>query len=701
MIHYENYWIYDELVKTGLKVIHTSEITKENWQLHCDSIFNIMLDTIELEETKHMFVRVVFDSTADKDYIELSLYDYFLNLVFWYMQVAVNKPILPQHFFAKKYITQTELKNYIDTHFIPQNRKTLDVIPMNQIIDTSMYNFVRIDAFSMFLANTMNMSDFLDLMERNPEVYDIMHSDFSDVPLVDVKKKGLESMKRFVDIVRDDPKHCLSYFIRAQEGLNIKQAKEVFVNIGSKPDGLGGVFPYQVNTSYFRGGVNSIIPFFIDASTSRFAQIIIKKNVGDSGHLSRLLGLNSLNTKLHEDKYYVCDTDPSNLLEIHIENLQMVNLMAGSYFRFHRYGPEYVIEKNDVSLIGKTIYKRSPMTCASAARGEGVCYRCYGDLAYSVRNINIGKIAAENLSAPITQKMLSAKHLIEIEIINMEWSDIFKDIFALDFNVIKLQEDKDYSNYKISIDMESIQSEYEDDDDDNKVGEIGISLNNYINEFKIITPDGEQYEVSTSNYDNIYFTPELELYLNSKQSQKKIVDDIFTDNLSNFIDMSMFIVKIQNNDLTKSIDRVKNILDKSSEIAKYDKSSILQAFIKTILECGLYIHSTHCEILLMNQMRRKDEILETPSWEYPNQDNYQILSLKQALYNNPSITITLMYQNIKKVLRDPISYRKTAPGITDLFFMKEPQEYLSDRFVEREQPKEEKRIPKLHYKNKK
>ena len=40
-----------------------------------------MLDTIELQETQQMFVRVIFDSIPSKDYVELSLYDYSLNLL--------------------------------------------------------------------------------------------------------------------------------------------------------------------------------------------------------------------------------------------------------------------------------------------------------------------------------------------------------------------------------------------------------------------------------------------------------------------------------------------------------------------------------------------------------------------------------------------------------------------------------------------
>ena len=84
----------------------------------------------------------------------------------------------------------------------------------------------------------------------------------------------------------------------------------------------------------------------------------------------------------------------------------------------------------------------------------------------------------------------------------------------------------------------------------------------------------------------------------------------------------------------------------------------------------------------MNQIRRGDDILETPEWQYQNQKNYKIITLKKALSNNPSITVSLMYQEIKRMLINPITFQKKAPSITDLFFMTQPQEYLSSKYVE-------------------
>ena len=57
----ENYWIYRELAETGRMTIHTCDINKDNWEQHEKAVFNIMLDTIELEESRQMFTKVVFD----------------------------------------------------------------------------------------------------------------------------------------------------------------------------------------------------------------------------------------------------------------------------------------------------------------------------------------------------------------------------------------------------------------------------------------------------------------------------------------------------------------------------------------------------------------------------------------------------------------------------------------------------------------
>src|SRR5699024_9987776 len=106
-----------------------------------------------------------------------------------------------------------------------------------------------------------------------------------------------------------------------------------------------------------------------------------KENVGTSGRFARLLGLNNLDTKLHHDPHFDCHTQ--NFIELNISSEKVLKMIDSRWYRMTPNGVEHLINaKTDTYLIGKTALLRSPMTCASAARGEGICYKCYGELAY-------------------------------------------------------------------------------------------------------------------------------------------------------------------------------------------------------------------------------------------------------------------------------------------------------------------------------
>ena len=81
-------------------------------------------------------------------------------------------------------------------------------------------------------------------------------------------------------------------------------------------------------------------------------------------------------------------------------------MIKNRYYRFNPNGMEYLIDDSDMSLIDKTIYLRSPMTCACASAGKGICKRCYGDLYYTNYDVNIGKIAAELLITYAVNKIV-------------------------------------------------------------------------------------------------------------------------------------------------------------------------------------------------------------------------------------------------------------------------------------------------------
>lgn len=657
-----NYGPYVELITNGKIVINPANITIENYNEYFIGLLNILRDSIEDQQTHKYFITIEFES----DSIELSIMDYYFNIIMWYLLVRTKTRIEPKHIFFDNAITKNTIKRYIDDYFINENRTKFSNIELNNIIDDTLNMYMFIDEFSFYLSNTINLEDNIELMNKHPEFYDIIHADLSKVPIEDVKNIGMELTEKAVNYIKNSD-HCLADSFKAGEGINIKQYREFSINIGSKPDGQRGVFPAIINSNYLTSGVGDPLSYFIDSSGGRTAQILQKMNVGSSGHFARLLGLNSMDTIMHPDPHYVCDS--KNFEIITIENQRMLNMLDNRYYRLSENGMEYLLKSKECKhLIGKTIYLRSPMTCASHARGHGVCYRCYGDLAHTNNDINIGKFAAEALSSILTQILLSAKHLLESLVEKIEWSNGFLDIFEVDGNIVKLQDEMNYKGYKLLIDPNEISLEDELDN---------FEFNEYVNGFEVEFPDGRIIKCNTTTADNLYISLELNDIIRKYGEPTEGKISINMNELKNF---DIFLIMISNNELSRTLNKLKNIIDKNDVTKSMDKNQILQAMLETVIDGNLSINAVHCEIILSNQLRKPDAILEKPDWEYPNEP-YEILTLNQALIDNPSITISLSYQNLSKALYNPLTFKKNGVSFMDLFFIETPAKYLNSKDI--------------------
>lgn len=656
--------------------ISVQDITSSSWRLHYESILNLLRDGIETVEVQESFIKILF---SDGVSLDLSVPDYLINLMMWNLLIMTNTPIESKHVFFDSELKKDTIKNYIDKFLIDRCRKQFSNKELNNIIDDTLCHFHDIDEFSMYLANTVNLEDNIFLMNKCPEFYECMHADLSDVPLEDIKSVGMQYANRAIDIMKNAKQylgydHCLADACRASEGINPKQFKEFTINIGTKPDGRGGVFEKPIPTSFINGGVARPIDYFIESSTGRTAQLIKYKNVGSSGHFARLLGLNNMDSHLYEDPNYDCCSQ--NFVQITISNDKALKMLNNRYYRFNPMGVERIIDKSDKSLIGKTIYLRSPITCASAARGQGICYKCYGDLAYTVYDadiqfgVNIGRIASENLSSNLTQKLLSAKHLLETFMEKVVWVKKFNELFEIEGNIIRTNPEVDGRDLRVIIDPESIELDNEEDDDLSSLDDddsIPI-FNEYITEFDV--SDGEEiYHISNDKNVKLYISNDLNTIIRRKG--EPLDGKIYVD-FSELKEATVFIIPIENNELSKTLDHLEDLLNKNNTMKGMNIHQLLQAVIDTIIEGGLNVASTHLEVILSNQCRDAKDILQRPKWYQFNPD-YEILSLNRALSWNPSITISLSYQKVSKMLYNPLTFKKNGASFMDLFFMEQPQ----------------------------
>lgn len=674
---------YDGFVQTRNMSINVSSIDMNNWQQHFNAIFNILSDGIETDFVKTAKIKVDFLNGAS---ISLTIPDYFINLIVWRMIIATHRPIEPEHIFFVNTLTQKSISNYINKNLIIKSRKVVDSKTLNNLIDDTLQNFKYIDKFSLFFANTINFTDDILMMKAIPEYRQLLHADqaIAETSLETANSEGMQMTDKIINYIVNDSKKCLGYehglvnAFRSKQSIKPRQYKEAVNSIGTKPDGAGSVFPHIMSHSFQNKGVSEPIDYYIDASAGRTAQIYTKRNTGDSGAYARVLGLNSIDTFLHSDPHYVCDT--KNLIKYTILTKAHFKNVIDRYFRWSEDGTtseDDILITSDMEnmLLGKTIYLRSPVTCSSAAYGHGVCYRCYGDTAYTNDKINIGKFAAEEVSAQLTQRLLSAKHLLETLINKIVWESGFFDIFELNGNAVRVLPDINPKNIFLAIDPNDIVLENEDDsyseDNDN------IIYNEYVKKFTIISHDKSlniNKELFTKDLDDLYISVDLNEAIRNKSDTQ---DGKIIIPLSVLTDKDIFYIDIQNNELSKAMERLMDILNNSKITLAFDKNSIVQAYNDAIIDGDLESMSVHNEILIMNQIRSADNILEHVDWTIPHA-KYKILTLQQALLNNPSICITMLYQRLSKTLYSPLSFKKHGVSVVDLFFMKQPQQFIKN-----------------------
>jgi hypothetical protein len=695
------YGCFSNIIEGYPLTIKISDITKETRFDYIEGLKNLFKDAIETEIVQKSFIKFVFDNGFD---ISLSLPDSLINFCMWGFILETDEKIQPKHvFFPKDGITKKDIAAYIDEFCIIPNREKMDSAKLNDIVYRVHRSLAFVNDFSMFFNNSISLEDFIDMADACPEFDALMHKDYSGYPANEMNQEAMKDTNRLIELILQSKKimgreHGLIDAFRAKVGIKPKQFREAVTNVGVKPNGEGGIFPYSIDGSYINGSINTIAAMVSDSGIGRQAQILSKKNTADSGAFARILGLNSLDTNLYTDPRthkidptYDCHT--KNYIKRYVENEKVLEMISDRFYRFDPKGMEYNtgVGKNlDKSLIGKTIYLRSPATCASAAKGLGICRHCYGNLFEINDIVNIGKIAAEEFSSRLTQLMLSAKHLLEAKIralvwimknINNEEAEYeFDDFFVIDDEFLTINPELVVNKkWFIQIDKDNITLEtatLNDGDEDSGDDVIEVDRE-YLSEFNIITDTGDVINIHSDQYENLYITSEFAKYIHMKRyttDESNIVNVPINEIQSNGI--SMFTVTIANDDLSKSLRHIMNILNLTAITTKFTKDEIVTEMQNKMIECSLNeIRSVHAEVLIMNQIKDPEDILCSPDWDYPNAP-YQILTLRNALTNNPSVLISMQFDNIAKTLYMPITYKKKKASKIDLWYHTQPQQFI-------------------------
>jgi hypothetical protein len=283
--------------------------------------------------------------------------------------------------------------------------------------------------------------------------------------------------------------------------------------------------------------------------------------------------------------------------------------------------------------------------------------------------MNVGKLAAEAQSSRFTQKLLSAKHLLESNIEAMEWRGPMFDFFVVNYDNICLREDVDYTGYKIRLSNIDTEEEFDDAD-----------YNEYVTSFSIVDPEGNATDIYTTDSDNIYLQPDIaEIADRMLYTSDEDIAELDLRELMKTNHQLLFKIRIKNDEIQATMNHIRNIINVKSETSKYDLNSFLKAFMVTNMKGGISIPSVHFEVILANQLRKSDNMLEMPDWTIPDNMDYQIVTLNNSLIQSPYLMTRLQYSKLNKVLIDPTSYEVNKPSDNDVFAMVNPTKYLKMR----------------------
>lgn len=461
-------------------------------------------------------------------------------------------------------------------------------------------------------------------------------------------------------------KNPIWYISKAGNHIKPKQVQELFLSYGQIPDVSGNVIPYTMQGNGFATGYKDPITYYIAATGARLSAIMNKAHMGEAGYLSRNLILASRTLVLSKTMF---DCGTKHLLPLTVTDSTFLHRLENRWFTEFLGGPlELIHYTTHRHLIGKKIWIRSLLTCAG---GDEVCHVCYGRDSHLVMNMpGMAIFNTEVYSEPVSQNILSTKHLLFTAANKLTFNNSFSKYFKFNAGDIYLKERDEWDN-EVSADHLSIRIEEGNVIPINQhdMVEYNTFGNHIESPFFIYNSKTKEYEkIEIVNYESMFIDA------SSMKFFKLITDkkmggiqyyDIPLDTLSGELEGRLMSIDIKNNGLTDNLYMIMNLLNKDA--GKYDDYSVLaQHFFETLINAGIRCRHVQAEIILNRLIRDANNLYIRPDFFKFKHPEFKILTLNQALINTKAPTVGFSYQEIKRqLLSDGLYTEKNGSSYLD------------------------------------
>ncbi len=631
---------------------------KEDYDTVFNRLYHYLEQGFEIAEVRECMIGFRCTETSEKLYMEIR--HLVTNMILWrpLIQFKGVEYFDESYIFDCRGLTNRKIKNFIDEKILIPFKDNISIRKANKVISELIYRLSSIGSdFGAIMSMSLTVSTFLDLADRVPRFNEIMktHIDESLQPS-EVEEVISRLKKEMVDIIlNDDEYNMLRPLIASGGGIKIDQLSEFAISGGLKPDLNGNTIPITINSNFIYGGFNNLIYYYLDSLAGRKSVIMNFSVMGKSGHFARLSNMLSLTVTLADDLFDCGSVHP---VARFIKDKEVLSRLTGRYY-LETLNTEYkFLTLEDTHLIGKTIYVRSPTTCASK---NGICEMCYGDMYKYNKNINVGGYAATKMTRKVSQDVLSAKHILQTFSEKITFSDDFDKYFQLygDEIIIDIKPDVDITNLRLSLPKG-----------------WNIPNEDYSNDFEVFTTNviyidnvltKERTEIRELNNIDLIMSDNLVQALSHTTKKDKDKNSCPLSDLQD--EEKMFSIEINNNELTKPLYSIMSLLNKKGHEGCTTISEMCDKLLDLMITSEIDLKSIHAEVIIRPLIRSIDNDLEFPDFsKHGAKSRYQFLTMLNALIHNNSVSVSLSTQNLQRQISSSKTYKKNGTSYLDALY---------------------------------
>lgn len=593
-------------------------------------------------QSRHDIVSVIIG----EDSIEMTKGRLLLNLLVMRYFVIKDVVLCKEYLFHYDAITEGNLEEYFN--FIMEISRTLGVKNYNDLKFTILETLNEMSdmsgEFNVRFGSTISFRDIVRAYSEDEEARYFLDYKLGDnLQFHEIEDDFHKLGRRITKYFSENTDSELHHYAKSKTGINEKQLTQALGVIGLKPDIFGDVIPIAINDNYFRG-LSSLESYFINAKGTRKALITNMRFVRSSGYLTRKISLAMV------DRYHdhdLIDSGSKHFVLFKVDSpKKRVAVLGRHYYDVDDGGKKISDELHTVTetsdIVGKTIGMLSPVTSV----GKHVSRLEYGsDLSEVSKNINTGLVATLLLTNPLTQKLLSAKHLLLTDTDKVEWGEHFLDYFSISMNTLY------FSDFETNIRIDRKDVVLDDEEEE--------------------LPYTERVTLLTGDKKQIEFNSPVRLFLDKKIMKlyhEEEDDESFIVSTENYDDDEpVFTFIVKNNELTKSLEQILDLIESSGHLGITNYNDMVNKFNDLIIENGLDVASVHAEMIISVLIRDK-ATGQRLDFSKEMLDEYEIVRVSKAIMLAP-ITVSLAFERINEQLVDIETYTKEEESLFDYLYM--------------------------------